>query len=224
MLMLQVTPCCTANHVQGWPKFAMYTVLTTNAPENAIVISIFAPVTATMPHHIGGGNVTVVVTTDYPFGDNISIQVLGVTTTVPLKVRIPGWATNAIVTINGKKGHPVIPSTYYKVTCRPGDTKVVVELNPEIRVETGWGQYNGTDLNAVVVLRGPLLFALGLGDEWQKFWSHSRDSTYVEHHRPYHWQKGYVQTGEISNSPIITRTKIIKEQMGDWPLTVPGSE
>ena len=207
-----VTPCCTANHNQGWPKLAMATVLASPAPDNGIVVSVYAPVNATMPARVGGGGgggggrTRVSVVTDYPFGDDVTVIVTtskAATTrdessngsgsgsraepavpslaAVPLWLRIPEWATNATVSVNGATPVRAVPATYHRVLCPAAagrskgsvaatttttttTTVVHLALNPEIVVETGWGGYNGTDLHAAVVVRGPLLYALGLDE------------------------------------------------------------
>ena len=46
----------------------------------------------------------------------------------------------------------------------PSLALVVIELNPAIRVETGWGADKGADVDAAVVFRGPLMYAFGLDE------------------------------------------------------------
>ena len=46
----------------------------------------------------------------------------------------------------------------------PRSCQVVIELNPAIRVETGWGADKGADVDAAVVFRGPLMYAFGLDE------------------------------------------------------------
>ena len=62
----------------------------------------------------------------------------------------------------------ILPARRYFYEFKPPllPCQVVIELNPEIRVETGWGAHKGADLDAAVVFRGPLMYAFGL-DETQ---------------------------------------------------------
>lgn len=55
--------CCTANHVQGWPKLAAYGLVGV-AGDGSIALSVYAPLNATLP---GGGRLS--VDTKYPFED-----------------------------------------------------------------------------------------------------------------------------------------------------------
>lgn len=143
----------------------MATVLVTPEPENSAVISFFAPVNATLPHRVGGG-AHIAVITDYPFGDTVRIVVVGVSRGgMQLKVRVPGWATRATVTTDSGVPVPAVSGAYHTVECGAGDTEVLLNLSPQISVETGWGGYKGTDLDVAVVYRGPLMFALGLDEE-----------------------------------------------------------
>ena len=40
---------------------------------------------------------------------------------VPLKLRIPGWATKATVAVNGGAAGPTTPLSYHTVVCDGGD-------------------------------------------------------------------------------------------------------
>jgi hypothetical protein len=82
-----------------------------------------------------GGGAVVVVDSKYPFGDTATISVTAPKATTGL-IRIPGWASAA--TVDGVK---VANGTMHTVVCPAGTTqKFLVELNPEIRVEYGWGE------------------------------------------------------------------------------------
>ena len=157
-----VTPCCTANHNQGWPKFFMSTVTLTPGPDpRAIVVNLYAPVSVALPAGVAGKGARVEVVTEYPFGDDVLVVISGASQGVLLRLRVPGWATNASVSVNGGKSVVANPMRYHDVWCGPGNTSVLLALNPEIRVEMGWGD---DDSNAVVVYRGALMFALGLDE------------------------------------------------------------
>ena len=156
-----VTPCCTANHNQGWPKLATAAIFTTPSPENAIAVGLLLPFNATMPERVGGG-AFVAVLTDYPFGDEVLVSVTA-RASVLLKLRIPAWASDATVAVNSGRPRPVPPSRYFTHRCGVGVTIVTLSLNPVIRVEFDWGASDdGEAVNAVVVVRGPLVFSLPL--------------------------------------------------------------
>lgn len=154
--------CCTSNFPQGWPKFVARMVHTVPVTQDAFVVSLLGPVTATLPN---GAHLS--VAGDYPFEDVLTFTVTsapGVTSPTPLHVRIPSWSTSGTLSVNG--GSPISVSDYagtvYRVPLPPTITgaatyTVVFNTNPAIRVDY-W--FNGT----VAVHRGALVYALQLGE------------------------------------------------------------
>jgi hypothetical protein len=61
------------------------------------------------------------------------------------KIRIPSWASKA--TVNGASA---TNGTLVSVACKAGTTTIKVALNPEIRVEKGWGSHGTKALPSVV--------------------------------------------------------------------------
>ena len=140
---------------------------------------------------------TVQVRTDYPFGDVVSVVVTVPATPHPSAVaawlRIPGWAVRATVAVDGRDRAVARNGTLHRVDCGPGRTVIDLELNPDIRLQFGWGALErpgtgsgtGTSTgkgnsgrratNAVAVFRGPLLYSLRLPGQratvktWQPF-------------------------------------------------------
>ena len=129
------------------------------ASDDTIWVVLLLPTTASLPN-VGGG-ATVAVETQYPFGDDVDVRVKA-TKRVKLSLRVPAWATRATVSIGQAAPRAVAADAYFTLQCEAGETAVTLALNPEIRVERGWGP-PGTD--AVAVLRGPLLFALPLDEK-----------------------------------------------------------
>ena len=135
--------CCTANLHQGWPKFA------------------YAP--SQVRTSVKGVDVTVDETTEYPFRERISLAVTpAAKVRFPLYVRIPGWASDAGITVNGQKVDGVHAASYQRIEreWQKGDR---VEISLPMRVRTVPG-YNGS----VSVERGPLVYSLRIGESWSK--------------------------------------------------------
>eukprot|EP00041_Stephanoeca_diplocostata_P033227 m.1093373 g.1093373 ORF g.1093373 m.1093373 type:complete len:968 (+) comp24297_c0_seq3:111-3014(+) len=127
-------PCCITNFPQGWPKFAMHTIVA-EADASGVVIASLVPAFAT----VSSVGATVSVNSSYPFDDvaTISVAVDGAVkgASITTGVRIPGWASRA--TVNGVSAPN---GTIVKVPCpRGASTVIVVHLNTEARIETGWG-------------------------------------------------------------------------------------
>ena len=154
------------NFNQGWPRFIQRMIHTTS--DGGIAVSAWGPVTAVMP---SGAHVN--VTTNYPFSDDAQVTLTGLQAPLlrgsggvmtPVRLRIPSWATNASISINGAA--PVYlgaaaAGTMYAVPLSGvpagGGVTLLLAFNPTIRVST-W--YNG----AMSVQRGALVYALQLAE------------------------------------------------------------
>lgn len=121
-------PCCITNFAQGWPKFAMHTILS-ELDGSGFVIASLVPTKATLSD-IGA---TVTTSSHYPFGTSATITVVA-KKAITAQIRIPGWAFNAIV--NGERA---ANGTFTRVPCSVGQSTIVVELNTNVRIERGWG-------------------------------------------------------------------------------------
>lgn len=157
-------PCCTSNLHQGWPKFVRNLWYAT--PDNGLAALFYSPstVTATV-----GDNTTVTVTeeTSYPFESNISFKVSidgkkKKTVRFPLHLRIPGWCKEGTITVNGK---PFLKSGAGDIAVverewNSGDV-VNLELPMEVSVSRWYER-------SAVVERGPLVYALRIGEDWRK--------------------------------------------------------
>ena len=109
-----------------------------------------------------GSAVKLVQKTDYPWGGNVTIEMLQPTTTpLALMLRIPGWAGRADVTINDEPAKvKATPGTYVTVRRRWASGDVIqlhlpmdvtfVHANPLVE----------EDCNHVAVMRGPIVYCL----------------------------------------------------------------
>ncbi len=145
--------CCTANFNQGFPKFALTTFMRSPC---GILCASLAP--ATLTTEVDGARVVCTLDTAYPFRDRM---VCCVKTDRPvqfaLEVRIPGNAASATV-----DGVSVTPGKIHILDrVWEGSTDVTVELTFTVRVES-------RPDNMMTVWRGPLLFALPIGECWDR--------------------------------------------------------
>ncbi|MGN0851784.1 MAG: beta-L-arabinofuranosidase domain-containing protein [Kiritimatiellia bacterium] len=126
--------CCRSNVHAGWPKFVQSMWMKTADGGYAAV--------AYGPCRLETPDVTIVETTDYPFRDRITLEVVRGGGAFPLYVRIPRWAQEADA------------GTFRRIdrAWKPGE-KVELRFAAEARVETGWNR------NAAVVRRGALLYS-----------------------------------------------------------------
>ena len=149
--------CCTANMHQGWPKFASH--LWMKSPDGGLVAVAYAPCSVTTD--LGGKPVKVQVETDYPFNETVSIRVEAAGK-FPLRLRIPAWADGAEIAVGDEPAAPAQPGTFHTINREwSGTTPVTIKLPMKVRLQR---RFN----NSVSVLRGPLVYALKIGEYWKK--------------------------------------------------------
>ena len=152
--------CCTANLSQGWPKFAAHLWMTTG-DGTGLVAAAYAPSTARAT--LGGVPVVVRLETDYPFRDSLRFTV---TAEAPaagsLWLRIPAWAKGATLQLPDGTTTSPEPGTFYEVN-RTWEGTYELDLTLPMQPELRKG-YRG----AVAIQRGPLTYALKIGEQWQR--------------------------------------------------------
>ena len=152
--------CCTANFHQGWPKFA--TSLWMAAADGGLVAALYAPCEVNTT--VQGTKVRLVETTDYPFRETVRIDVHPEKAArFPLLLRIPAWAADAKVRVNGADARVALSAgTFARVdrTWSPGDrVEIMLPMRPRV---SRWFH------NSVAIERGPLLFSHDPGQNWVK--------------------------------------------------------
>jgi hypothetical protein len=152
--------CCTANQHQGWPKFAKSLWMATG--DNGLAAVVYAPcrVNATVSD---GVKAEIEVITDYPFKDQIEMKVtVDRPCKFPLNLRIPSWAEDAVIQVNGVPCKGVKAGAFLKISREwsPGD---VVSLHFPMKIRLrGWHK------GLLSVYRGPLLFGLQIKEVYAK--------------------------------------------------------
>jgi hypothetical protein len=152
--------CCTANLHQGWPK--LVASLWMGTPDLGLAAVAYGP--SDVRARVGRGvGITIEERTDYPFRQDVELVVKpDVAYAFPLLLRIPAWAANASVKLNGVAVEGVTPGTFLKLqrTWRPGD-RIALHF-PMTPAVTTWYR------DGVSIDRGPLVFALPIGEDWRK--------------------------------------------------------
>lgn len=152
--------CCTANLSQGWPKFAAHLWMR-SVSDGGLAVAAYAPcVVRTVIHGI---LVEVEVETQYPFRDEININLrTEEPVSFPLHLRIPRWAGDASLTVNQKSLGALEAGTYFRLERKwHGEDRIILRLPMHARASR---RYN----NALAVERGPLVYALKMGEEWKR--------------------------------------------------------
>lgn len=152
-------PCCTCNFHQGWPKLTHNLWL--RSSDGGLAAMVYAPSSAVA--EIGGVRVSVREDTAYPMGNTIEISVNPERSVCfPLHLRIPGWCRKASLDVCGESstvedaGGMLCIEREWKA----GDI-VKLTFGMEVRTDT-WYE------NSVSVERGPLVYALKIGEKWER--------------------------------------------------------
>jgi len=156
--------CCQHNVSHGWPYFTEHLWMATHGDGLAAVLYAPCEVEATVA---GGAALRIVEETDYPFRDTVDLSLsLSEPAQFPLLLRIPGWCANAEAAINDESVGKGIRAGRFLVIDRiwkSGD-RVRLRLPMDIRA-TVWKKNH----NAVSIHRGPLTYALKIGERWVQF-------------------------------------------------------
>ena len=189
--------CCTSNMHQGWPKFTQNLWYAT--PDGGLAALVYAPCVVTT--FLGEKQVAIVEETNYPFDEKIRFQVKvavasvdlrnpASATTFPFKLRIPSWCDSASVLVNGKP-----------VATRPGDSIVTIRRS--------WGTGDVVELrlpmhlavrrwheNAVSVERGPIVYALKIGEATRSVQDTMGYGSFTEVRPTTPWNYGLLDVGK----------------------------
>jgi len=151
--------CCTANYHQGWPKLVAALWM---AREDALAVTAYGPSRVTA--EVGGGVLTIDEITDYPFDETITLRVDDTTAAraVELRLRIPGWAEEWSLTLNGEPLRPIPDEQGYlgvsRVWAQDDELALTLPMRPR-RVKR--------ERQAVGVRLGPLVMVASAGEIWR---------------------------------------------------------
>jgi DUF1680 family protein len=152
--------CCTSNMHQGWPKLTSHLWMSDGGGGLAVIS--YAP--CIVKAKVGKGTTaTIQVSGEYPFRDEIEMAVsLDQLERFPISLRIPGWCNSPALTVNGEDVMLEIKNGFAKVVREWIDGDVLrLKLPMEVRTNT-------RNLLAVSIERGPLVYVLPIGENWQQ--------------------------------------------------------
>lgn len=213
--------CCTANMHQGWPKLAAH--LWMSDRRGGLAAVSYAP--CRIRTRVGSGTKALLtVSGDYPFRDEVRIELnLERPERFAIRFRIPDWCGAPSLTINGEavrldpeKGFAAVEREW-----RDGDA-CVLRLPMEVRRPL-------RDQGAVNVERGPLMYVLPIGENWQLHMKRDMFSDW-EIYPSTPWRYGLLQganvTAEQSPVPVqpflaaVTpiRLKTKGKMVRNWPM------
>jgi len=208
--------CCTANMHQGWPKLVQSLWMAT--PDRGVAAVAYAPseVRTTVA---GDTRLAITEETEYPFRGEVRLKVVPERPVeFPLLLRIPAWAERASVSVNGQAVEGVRAGQFVRVprAWKPGDA-VVLTLPMPPRVSTWYH-------DSVAVERGPLVFALRIGEDWKKVESGMgkpapHPAVDWEVHPTTPWNYGLL----VNPQDVTTAVQVREKPIGDYPFSPQGA-
>lgn len=153
-------PCCASNMHQGWPKFTQNLWYGTSDNGIAALVYTSSEVTTSVAN---GVKVTFIEETNYPFDEKVKFTLQAEKKAkFPLHLKVPGWCKDASVTVNGQPAKISAINQIIKID-REWSSGDVVELSlPMHIIKERWYE------NSVSISRGPVTFALKIGEEAKK--------------------------------------------------------
>lgn len=157
--------CCQHNHAMGWPYYNEHLWMAT--PDNGIAAMLYSESEVSVKVGSGKGTqVTLKQSTHYPFDDKIKIEInTASTTSFPLYMRIPGWCSNASISINGIAQTASFEAGSYARIERKWKQGDVVELTLPMKLQKDVWTKNK---NSVSINYGPLTFSLKIQEVYKQ--------------------------------------------------------
>ncbi|MHC8950123.1 beta-L-arabinofuranosidase domain-containing protein [Sphingobacterium hungaricum] len=200
-------PCCTSNMHQGWPKFVQN--LWYQTADGGVAALVYAPneLTTRLPN---GQQVHISEETNYPFEESIRFRIsLDKESAFPLHLRIPSWAKQAQVFINGElQSIELKHGTIAKINRNWKDGDQVELLLPMKITTSRWAEMS------VAVERGPLIYALKVEEEWSKVADKQFDD-YYEVYPKSDWNYGLID--QALKNPEAGFEVVISNNTTDYP-------
>lgn len=211
-------PCCTANMHQGWPKFTQH--LWMASKDGGVAALLYAP-SSVKVKVANDVYVQFSEETNYPFSEDIKFTYKrrGGRISFPFHLRIPGWCKEAIVSVNGKVVQKPAGNQVIKLEREWSDGDVVTLTLPMEISQENWNE------NSVSIVRGPLVFALKIKEEWKKIKNQDKYGDFFEVHPLSPWNYGLLRIPEKewqSNFRVVRQASVSKTpwNTGDAPISI----
>ena len=167
-------PCCLSNMHQGWPKFTQNLWYATE--DGGLAAMVYAP-SSVKVSVAGGIDVSIIESTDYPFLETISFQIdfpgkKNGKAVFPLHFRIPSWCDSPQVEVNGKLVEMSARDGIIRLEreWKTGD-RIILFFPMVLKTEEGYDK-------ALSFVRGPLVYALKMEENWNWLSFKGRDRYY----------------------------------------------
>ena len=149
--------CCPPNEARTLAALGGYAYATS---DNALWLNLY--IQGTVKTQVDGSAIGLDVKTDYPWDGDIRIKVHSNSKkSLALNLRIPGWAQNPSVTVNGSPQSPNLNGTGYWTVSKIWAEGDVVELKLPMPVrQVAANPQVKDDIGKLAIMRGPLVYCL----------------------------------------------------------------
>ncbi|QES88795.1 beta-L-arabinofuranosidase domain-containing protein [Rhizosphaericola mali] len=198
-------PCCRFNMHMGWPYFIKNSVMAT--PDNGIAINTYGPMEVNAI--VGNNNkLQVEEETNYPFEEMINLHLkLNHSEKFPIRLRIPNWCNSPQIWVNGKLLNHIKKGTIAELnrSWKNGD-KISLKFPMHISIKK---EVN----NAVSVERGPIVYALKIGQNITHLKEHKVPGFYDTQIIPSTpWNYGLLlNTDDVNNQFEVVKTRMTND-------------
>lgn len=195
-------PCCTVNMHQGWPKLVGSLWQATDDNGLAALVYAASEVTAKVAE---GVTVQFFEETNYPFEETIRFRFKAAQPVFfPFHLRIPAWCTQATIQINGIKWKEAGGNQVIKIERLWTDGDIITLALPMHVSTKSWQE------GAISVERGPLVYALRIGENWKEIDNDDKHGSFHEVHPSTDWNFGLLEKAieQLKDNPKITRNAV----------------
>ncbi len=193
--------CCQHNHGQGWPYFIEHLVMATS--DNGIAAAIYGACEAKVKV-AGGKAVEIIEETNYPFEESIRFRIkTSGKVTFPFYFRVPTWASDPSVTINGKTAAEKLAIGKYVCIEREWKNGDEIVLNVPMKLSQSVWHAN---LDSRSIHYGPLTFSLKIKEEYKEVSSVETaigDSKWQKNADPSKWLSYEIYPGSDWNYGLV---------------------
>jgi DUF1680 family protein len=151
--------CCPPNIARTLARFHERAA---SVGEDGVYIHLYGG--STIDATVDGGRLALREDGGYPWGETVRFTVTDAAGSIPLQLRIPGWSTDASLTVNGEAVTVTAPGSYTRIE-RSWATGDVIELTLPMPVRVLRGHRLAEETtNQVAVRRGPVVYCLESAD------------------------------------------------------------
>ncbi|MFN8346452.1 MAG: glycoside hydrolase family 127 protein [Spirosomataceae bacterium] len=197
-------PCCVANMHQGYPKFVQNLWYAT--ADNGLAALVYGA--STVKAKVADNKEVVFLEeTNYPFSDQLKFTYQSnEKVSFPLHLRIPEWCKKPVIKVNGQvqsyTGEKIVKLN------RLWTVNDVVEL--QLPMEMAYSYWFE---NSLGIERGPLVYALKIGESWREVKTDEFTDTFYEVTPTTPWNYGIPVQHIKADSMKVT----VKAKVADYP-------